>query len=405
VALAIRLGVMSYKHTYEFYQGWDQFPFGYEMGRVARSIAIGQGFSSPYHMPTGPTAVVPPVYAYLLAGVFKLFGVYSTVSAVAILSLDSLFSALTCLSIFFIGDKISGLAVAAWAGWAWAFYPDAWFWAVKWVWETVLSAFLLSLVFLLTLHMQGSRRLRSWVGFGLLWALCALTNPALLSFLPFSLGWIWYRQYQRRSVCGRRVAAAVLAFVLGVIPWLVRNYLVFGQFIFIRDGLGLQLFLGSSETFFTKSGAYPARDKSEMERYRQLGELAYFAEKQREALRFLADYPGTSVGQTLRRCLFFWTGNWQLTYISWFSGRFIVAKFAIFTLLSVLAFLGLSVMIWNRQAEALPFGALFFAFPVVYYLTQVDPRYRHPIEPEMIILALYGMRELGSRFRVFRGWG
>ncbi len=35
----------------------DHFAFGWEMGRVARSIALGQGFSNPYGGNTGPYGV------------------------------------------------------------------------------------------------------------------------------------------------------------------------------------------------------------------------------------------------------------------------------------------------------------------------------------------------------------
>src|SRR5688572_425284 len=46
--------------------------FGWETGRVAFSIAIGHGFASPFpEGPTGPTAWLPPVYAYLAAAIFK----------------------------------------------------------------------------------------------------------------------------------------------------------------------------------------------------------------------------------------------------------------------------------------------------------------------------------------------
>src|SRR5882672_5664831 len=50
-------------------------PFGLELVRVARAIAAGEGFSSPLHdMDTGPTAWFTPIYPYLLAGIFKLWG-------------------------------------------------------------------------------------------------------------------------------------------------------------------------------------------------------------------------------------------------------------------------------------------------------------------------------------------
>src|SRR6267154_6898742 len=80
VALALRLVVMGFAYKIQLDPSQDHWVFGWETGRVARSIAIGQGFSSPYSEPTGPTALIPPVYTYMLAGVFQVFGVYSPFS-------------------------------------------------------------------------------------------------------------------------------------------------------------------------------------------------------------------------------------------------------------------------------------------------------------------------------------
>src|SRR5581483_9028198 len=96
VALLLRLLVITVGHTYRITPRRDYFQFGWEAGRIARSIATNQGFSSPTDLPTGPTAWEAPLYPYLLAGVFKLFGVYSRGSAWIILALNSVFSGLTC---------------------------------------------------------------------------------------------------------------------------------------------------------------------------------------------------------------------------------------------------------------------------------------------------------------------
>src|SRR5690348_4814417 len=59
----------------------DGLPFGYEAGAVAAAIAQGRGFSSPLRMvQTGPTVWFTPIYPYLLAGIFKVFGTYSYTS-------------------------------------------------------------------------------------------------------------------------------------------------------------------------------------------------------------------------------------------------------------------------------------------------------------------------------------
>ena len=109
IAFLLRLAVITIGHTYRITPRRDHFQFGWEMGRIARSIAMGQGFSSPTDLPTGPSAWAPPVYPYILAGVFKLFGIYSNLSAWVILTFNSIFSALTCLTLYRIGERFTEL--------------------------------------------------------------------------------------------------------------------------------------------------------------------------------------------------------------------------------------------------------------------------------------------------------
>src|SRR5271167_1990434 len=85
VAFLLRLAVITIGHTYRITPRRDHFQYGWEMGRLARSIATGQGFSAPTDLPTGPSAWAPPLYPFILGGVFKLFGVYSALSAWVVL--------------------------------------------------------------------------------------------------------------------------------------------------------------------------------------------------------------------------------------------------------------------------------------------------------------------------------
>src|SRR5437868_12540563 len=104
IAFFLRLAVVTIGHTYRITPRRDHFQFGWEMGRIARSIALGEGFSSPTDLPTGPSAWAPPVYPYVLAGFFKLFGIYSALSGWMILAFNSVFSALTCITLYRIAD-------------------------------------------------------------------------------------------------------------------------------------------------------------------------------------------------------------------------------------------------------------------------------------------------------------
>jgi hypothetical protein len=98
------------------------FQFGAETGAVAAAIAQGRGFSSPLRMvQTGPTGWFAPVFPYLLAGIFKLFGVYSYESNLVITFFDIAFSAFTCWPIAAIGTRSFNKTTGTAAAWAWVF--------------------------------------------------------------------------------------------------------------------------------------------------------------------------------------------------------------------------------------------------------------------------------------------
>src|SRR6266700_5911842 len=88
IALLLRVIWIVIGHTYRFKSTDDNFGFGWEMGRIGAAIASGHGFSNPFGPATGPTAWEPPLYPYLVASVFKVFGVYSQATAFVLLTLN-----------------------------------------------------------------------------------------------------------------------------------------------------------------------------------------------------------------------------------------------------------------------------------------------------------------------------
>src|SRR5579863_2176821 len=153
VALLLRLAVIGLGHTYRITPRRDHFQFGWEMGRLARSIAQGRGFSSPTDLDSGPSAWAAPVYPYVLGGVFKVFGIYSATSAWIILTFNGIFAALTCWTIYLIAKRICGESAARVAAWTWAVFPYLLYWPVRVVWEASFTTFLLSLALWLTISM------------------------------------------------------------------------------------------------------------------------------------------------------------------------------------------------------------------------------------------------------------
>jgi 4-amino-4-deoxy-L-arabinose transferase-like glycosyltransferase len=395
IALFLRVGWIIVGHTYKFKPAENNFGFGWEMGRIGAAIASGRGFSDPFGALTGPTAWEPPLYPYLTASVFHFFGIYSRASAFVLLTINSIFSALTCIPIFLIARRTFSEKVAVGAAWTWALLPYVMYWCTRWVWETSFSALLLAMIFWLALTLEERDGLMPWLEFGLLWGIAALNSTVLIAFLPASGLWAWYHRAKRRKPSLTGIALASLIFIVCVTPWTVRNYQAFGKFIFIRDNLGAELSLGNG------TGAdgtwmqylHPTQDIYAMRQYTAMGEIAYIDHKKRQSLDYIkADYPRFAV-LCLKRFIYFWAGPPRLEKIWWLAET----KNSLFLASSVLMFWGLGRALRQRKPGAWLLFWLILLYPAIYYLVYPGQRYRHPIEPEITILGVYLLTEAGKK--------
>ena len=401
VAFGLRVGAIVAMHTYKFRTQEAHFSFGWEMGRVAAAIASGQGFSNPFEGQTGPTAWEPPLYPYLIAGVFRLFGTYSQASAFVLLTFSSLSSALTCIPIFRIAKRCFGETVAVWSAWTWALLPYTMFWATKVVWETSLSALLVAGIFLLALEMEDNDGLGPWVQFGMLWGIAALNSTVLLSFLPASGLWAWYRRAKRGKASLGAVVLASIIFCALVTPWIVRNYKTFDKFIFVRDNFGAELRLGNGPWADGTWMHYlhPTQSVYAMRRYREMGELAYIEMRKQQAMEFIKEDLERFVWLDFKRFVYFWAGVPRIAKIWWLAQT----KNSGFLASSVLMFWGLGRALRKRKPGAWLFFWLILCYPAIYYFVFPYPRYRHPIEPMIVILGVFLISEAEVRGRPLAG--
>lgn len=409
VALVIRLVVMVFLLPEQLEPQRDHWHFGYETGRIARSIVQGRGFSSPLFEDTGPTAWMTPVYPYLVAGVFKIFGIYTKASAVVLLSLNAFMSALVCVLVFLIARVSFGERVAKWSGWAWAFCPYGIYFPVERIWETWLATLLLCLLFLITLNLENDHKFPDGIAFGLwglLWGLAGLTSPALLSVLPFLAGWVIYRRHRRSQRWFAANLVAAIAFVAIVSPWFIRNYEVFHRIIPFRDSMGLVLRLGTkgSTSYWGPYELGPWHNDREWNEFKRLGELGYMDKKKQQAVEFIRANPRWYVWTTMRRAFFLWTGYWSLDRAYLAEEPLDPPNILLCVTLTVLALLGLRRALRTDFSGALPYALVLFSFPLIYYITSPEVYYRRPIDPFFVILAVGAVvpgaaKKKGSQFR------
>ena len=392
VSFALHIVVLGVFHLYRFRDDDNHFGYGWEMGRIGESIAAGRGFGNPYGGSTGPTAWEPPLYPYLIGGVFKIFGIYSDRSAWVLLSFNSLCTALTSIPIFLIARKTMGERVALWSAWTWAILPYAMYWSLHWIWDASLTPLLLSLIFLGALELEDWPGFKGWVAFGLLWGVASLSNASILSFLPFSGLWAWHRRRRRGLSSFGGVALASLLFFLVVSPWLLRNYRTFGRFVFIRDDFGYELRLGNGPDADGRLMAYlqPNLNLLELQTYSRLGEQAYEARCRRLAFNWIEENPGRFFLISLKRFFYYWDNTVKATN----STAVVDFRNSLFLASSVLALWGLGRALRKKKPGAWLFFWLVAVYPVIYYFFFPGARYRHPIEPELLILVVFLLSEV-----------
>jgi hypothetical protein len=443
VGFLVRVLYLTLAHTYRFRIYGEHFEFGQEMGRIARALASGYGYADPFNGHSGPTAWAPPLYPLLLAGVFKIFGIYTLKSAWVILTINSVFSAATSLAIYeialrcFTGAPHSGTkftsgpipdarGIALWSAWLWALYPAAMQYAVRWVWDMALTACLFSFMLVLALRLRGiggssqssirgvrsslvpqptPQRTANWLFFGLLWGFIALSNSSLLTFLPVCGLWIVWPSLWTRGKLGpalRGGALSALCFIAVISPWVIRNYKVFHAFVPMRSNFGAELY---EATIFSNDGfpwgtTLPRFESApEFRRYERMGELAFSRQQGELAKAKIRAHPALFVKNSIRRVYYFWIGvprpgDSDSEVVIEALRRF---NFCFFSFTGIF---GLALALRRGIPGSWLFFWAFAICPFVYYFVSVQARFRHPLEPVICILSVY-LFQSADRTRVW----
>ncbi len=391
-------------------------PLGQETGNIAYALAIGEGFSSPFRNNTGPTAWLAPVYPLLIAGIFRILGPLSISSLNAAIFLNIVCSAATCVPIFFVGKRVGGTPLAVTSAWMWALFPAAIMLPFEWIWDTSLSALLAALLLWVTLLVAESTKLRDWGAYGALWGFSLMSNPALGSlFLPF-LGWATYRTAIHRGETNRvensheaanasapaisqvarlwprfwqRPALAAAVAILCCVPWTIRNYVQFHKFIPLRSNFSFELWTGNNNIFDPHTGTAMSRISryGEIRQYTQLGETAFMQDKWRKATLFIRTHPDLEWRLLLARLISTWLGTQNPVADFMRSDEWLPRLiFVVNAIVLVCTIAGIVLLYRRGSPYAFPLAAAPIVFPIVYYITHTSLRYRHPLDPVLLLL-------------------
>ena len=359
------------------------FTRGMEMSLLAKSLLAGQGLSSPFGVPTGPTAFIAPAYPVLVAAVFKIFGVETRAAEAMVLAVQTMLNLATIALMMHVARRLFNERAAVLAGAVWACSPPL-LWMPTIFWETSLSACLLMGLVALGLEWGLRPNRYMWPVLGVYCGVVALVNPALLLSAFAIMVWVWFRV---RRTAGWMPLMAVLTFVVVFSPWPIRNARVFHAFIPLRTTVGFELWMGNrpGATGYLDESLFPTYNRQELQEYIQRGELGYTAWKEELAQGYISTHRRAFVRMTALRVVRFWSGTGTQ------HGSSIYMVHALATTLFGSAGMW---MLRRRRAILLLFAGPMLVFPLPYYLTHAEFRYRIVIDPLMTVIAAYAVSEL-----------
>jgi 4-amino-4-deoxy-L-arabinose transferase-like glycosyltransferase len=398
VALLLRVALIPF-NSYLFEDLMDAAHLhSWEQGNVARALVAGHGFGSPF-VSTQTSAIMPPVYPLIVAFFFKLLGIHTAASLLAVHVFDCLINSLACIPIFLMARRSFGSRTALWAGWGWAFFPYGIYFSAAWAWSTHLLMLCLCWMLYLAQDLERSPKLKLWAGFGLLAGFAALTEPSILLVVPFLLAYAAWRLARNGKQWLMPVLTGAVVAALTISPWLIRDAVLLHKFVPMRDSMGLELWMGNSgyDLRWTADQLHPLHNMNELADYNRMGEAAYMDHKARQAKAVIHEHPAGYAWLSLRRAVYLWTGYWS------FDPQYLAMEptdpenipFA--TCMTLLGLSGLGFAFRRNRFEAMRYGGVLFLFPITYYFTHPEPYHMRTLDPVLVVLGCYAVLSWRSR--------
>lgn len=373
---------------------------GGEMWNLAWNLAEHNAFANPFTvLNIGPTASNPPLAPFITALLIRTlranFLIYMASSMLSILANACSAAMLPRLSRIFFGDPVPGVLGAV-----------LWLFTMQVIpgWDTNYTAAGLigfacftSSIFS---HIATYSKRETILAGSLAGALLLLNPASLLIWAPWLAFESWRAGIRNRKVIAAFATIVAIAFLF-LSGWAIRNKFTIGSLV-VRTGLGIELYVSNNDcarpTILQENmngcfqSHHPNSNLSEAEQYRALGEVQYDAVRVNDTKAWIRGHFHTFARLSAARFVAFWfpvaesipdnfafpenfgipdyMARWkrwehQIAYAIWFT--------------TALSCFGLGLMIYQKQPRVWFILASLGVYPLMYYITIADIRYRDPV--------------------------
>lgn len=358
---------------------------------LAQNLLRSNGYSfdnnwypfTPANTPTSHWSFIYPAY---LAMIYYLFGSHPLVAR---LVQGIVGGVMISLLLYLIGrrifDKYVGLIAAAIA----AVYVYYIYYNVALMTETFfIVAMLLSIYICLEIYEKPT--LRRWFALGIVVGFAVLLRQTVLFILPIFLLWLLWKL--RGQVRVRHLIIPLLLVILFIIPWTVRNYMVFNQFLLLNSNSGYALYASNNPNLGNKWDSdkvvIPIPDElaglNEAEIDRALLKLS---------IQYVIEDPVRYSLLTLSKVPEYFK-FWPTSQSSTISNVSRVLSFGLFLPFMVWGITS-SISNWKKYIILYMFA---LGHTIIYLLSWPAPRYRLPVDAILILFAGFALYNLANRF-------
>lgn len=222
---------------------------------IARNLLAGKGYSGPNHMiarKDKPTAFYAPTYPFYLVVLYFVFGISQKVAQIS----HMILSAATIPLVYILGKRLYGRIEGGIASLIYAVSPQIIHYNLLLDSETlfmVLEIFLLILV--VGIFKKDRPSLWLVAGTGLVFSIAYLCRQTVIFFPVLMVAALWLRfKNQGSAWLLKSIGIFLIAAVSLVIPWTIRNYIVFGEPVYSTTTGPATLWWGTYEDKGTSLG-------------------------------------------------------------------------------------------------------------------------------------------------------